>query len=187
MRRANGRSSGRVGGKPRAMRDIIKAFRRPHRFARCRLACATGTAASQGFRTASRMARDAPHHRATRVFAEIRGTPSRWVNINAPWYKHRRRPGQAHPGRIGRSHDQERSLARHRGRAVRGLRPGRGERDPHRPLGPRHRGRRLQRLHGRGRPGPDPGPRRARRYHPAEVRSSSAPRWACRSPSRPCR
>ncbi len=32
------------------MQGIIKAFRRPHRFARCRFAHATGTAASQGFR-----------------------------------------------------------------------------------------------------------------------------------------
>ena len=32
------------------MRDIGKAFRRPHQFARCRFACPTGTAASQGFR-----------------------------------------------------------------------------------------------------------------------------------------
>ena len=31
---------------------IGKAFRRPHRFARCRFACATGTAVSQGFRAA---------------------------------------------------------------------------------------------------------------------------------------
>ncbi len=61
----------RVGGKPRAMRDIVKAFRRPHRFARCRFACATGTAVSQGFRTArgfemGRMACDALHRRSTR-------------------------------------------------------------------------------------------------------------------------
>ncbi len=34
------------------MQGIIKAFRRPHRFARCRFAHATGTAASQGFRPA---------------------------------------------------------------------------------------------------------------------------------------
>ncbi len=31
-----------------------------------RFACPTGTAVSQGFRTASRMASDAPHRRATR-------------------------------------------------------------------------------------------------------------------------
>jgi hypothetical protein len=48
MRRANGRAA----GKPRILRDIIEAFRRPQRFARCRFACAAGTAASQGFRTA---------------------------------------------------------------------------------------------------------------------------------------
>ncbi len=40
------------------MRDIVKAFRRPRRFAR-----ATGTAASQGFRAASHKAFDAPHRR----------------------------------------------------------------------------------------------------------------------------
>ncbi len=44
--RANGRANGWVGGKPRVLRDIVKAFRRPHRFARCRFACATGTAKS---------------------------------------------------------------------------------------------------------------------------------------------
>ncbi len=59
------RTNGRVGGKPRAMRDIVKAFRRPPRFAHCRVACATGTAASQGFRVAhgfetGRMASDVP-------------------------------------------------------------------------------------------------------------------------------
>ncbi len=47
---ASGQGAGR--GKPRAMPDIVKAFRRPHRFARCRFACATGTAVPQGFRAA---------------------------------------------------------------------------------------------------------------------------------------
>ncbi len=66
MRRANGRA----GGKPRVLRDIVKASRRPHRFARCRFACPTGTTVSQGFRAAhgfenGRMASDAPHRRAT--------------------------------------------------------------------------------------------------------------------------
>ncbi len=74
MRRANGR----VGGKPRVLRDIVKAFRRPHRFARCRFACATGTAASQGFRTAhgsqmGRMACDVPHRYATRSWPNALG------------------------------------------------------------------------------------------------------------------
>ncbi len=74
MRRANGR----VGGKPRVLRDIGKAFRRPHRFAHCRFARATGTAASQGFRTAhgfetGRMACDAPHRRATRSWPKTLG------------------------------------------------------------------------------------------------------------------
>ncbi len=68
------------------MRDIGKASRRPHRFARCRFACATGTAASQGFRTASRMACDAPHRHATRVLAESLGKPSLWVIIKDLWY-----------------------------------------------------------------------------------------------------
>ncbi len=91
--RAIRRANGRVGGKPRAMRDIVKACRRPHRFARCRFARVTGTAASQGFRAAygfqtGRMACDARHRRATRVHAENLGKPSIWViiNINAPWY-----------------------------------------------------------------------------------------------------
>ncbi len=44
------RAKGRVGGNPRVLRDIVKACRRPHRFARCRFACPTGTAVSQGFR-----------------------------------------------------------------------------------------------------------------------------------------
>ncbi len=71
MRRANGRANGRLGGKPRVLRDIVKAFRRPYRIAHCRFACATGTAVSQGFRTAhgfetGRMASDVPHRRATR-------------------------------------------------------------------------------------------------------------------------
>ena len=74
----------RVGGKPQAMRGIVKAFRRPHRFARCRFACPTGTAVSQGFRAAhgfemARMATDVPHRHATRVLAESLGKPSLWV------------------------------------------------------------------------------------------------------------
>ena len=50
------------------MWDIGKAFRRPRRFAR-----ATGTAASQGFRTASRMACDAPHRRTMRSWPKTLG------------------------------------------------------------------------------------------------------------------
>ncbi len=61
------------------MRDIGKASRRPHRFARCRFARATGTAASPslvggGFRAASRMARDAPHRHATRSWPKASGS-----------------------------------------------------------------------------------------------------------------
>ncbi len=53
------------------MRDIVEAFRYPRRFARCRFACATGTAVSHGFQTPhgfqmGRIASDAPHRRATR-------------------------------------------------------------------------------------------------------------------------
>ncbi len=58
------------------MRDIGKAFRRPHRDAHCRFACPTGTAVSAnlvdwGFRTAhsfemGRMAPDVPYRYATR-------------------------------------------------------------------------------------------------------------------------
>ncbi len=68
------------------MRDIVKAFRRPYRFARCRFACPTGTAVSQGFRTASRVASDVPHRRAMRVLAESLGKPSQWVIISEIWY-----------------------------------------------------------------------------------------------------
>ncbi len=76
--RAIGRANGRVGGKPRVLRGIVKAFRRPHRFARCRFARATRTAASQGFRTAhgfetGPMSRDAPHRRATRSWPKTLG------------------------------------------------------------------------------------------------------------------
>ncbi len=81
------RANGRVGGKPRVLRDIVKAFRRPHRCARCRFACPTGTAVSQGFRTASRRACDVPHRRAMRVLAENLGKPTLSVNINEIWYK----------------------------------------------------------------------------------------------------
>ncbi len=75
MRRANGRA----GGKPRVLRDIVKAFRRPHRFARCRFACPTGTAVSQGFRAAhniqtGRMATDVPHRHATRSWPKALGS-----------------------------------------------------------------------------------------------------------------
>ncbi len=82
MRRANGRANGRVGGTPRILRDIVKAFRRPHRFAHCRFACPTGTAASQGLsargRTAhsfqtGRMACDVPHRHATRSWPKALG------------------------------------------------------------------------------------------------------------------
>ncbi len=62
MRRANGR----VGGKPRVLRDIVKAFRRPHRFAHCRFAGPPGPAVPPGFRAAPRMAPDVPHRYATR-------------------------------------------------------------------------------------------------------------------------
>ena len=84
------------------MRVIGDAFRRPHRFARCRFACPTGTAASQGFRTAhgfetGRMAPDALHRRATRVLAESLGKPSLWVIISEIWYKPAAGAGQFHP------------------------------------------------------------------------------------------
>ena len=71
--RALRRAIGRVTGKPRVLRGIVKAFRGPHRFARCRFARATGTAVSQGFRTASRMACDARHRRATRSWPKTLG------------------------------------------------------------------------------------------------------------------
>ena len=76
IRWATGRANGRVAGKPRAMRDIVEACQRPHRIARCRVACPTGTAVSpslvdRGFRAAQflwtgRVACDVPHRYATR-------------------------------------------------------------------------------------------------------------------------
>ncbi len=51
------------------MRDIVKAVRRPRRFAQ-----ATGTAASQGFRAASPAARGAPHRPATRSLPKTLGS-----------------------------------------------------------------------------------------------------------------
>ncbi len=97
------RAKGRVAGKPRAMRDIVKAFRRPHgRPLPARLP-ETETAASQGFRTAhsfqiGRVASDVPHRYATRVLAESLGKPSLWVIISAPWYTavEPTGPGQGH-------------------------------------------------------------------------------------------
>ncbi len=68
------------------MWDIVKAFRRPHRFAHCRLACPTGTAVSQGFRAASPVASDAGASPRHALLAESPGKPSLWVFINAPWY-----------------------------------------------------------------------------------------------------
>ncbi len=51
------------------MQNIVKAFRRPRRFAR-----ATGTAASQGFRAASPVARGAPHRHAMRSWPKTLGS-----------------------------------------------------------------------------------------------------------------
>ena len=71
-------ANGRVGAKPPVLRGIVKAFRRPHRFARCRFACATGRAVSQGFRTAYgirtvRRASDVRHRHATRSWPKTLG------------------------------------------------------------------------------------------------------------------
>ena len=89
--RALRRAIGRVTGKPRVLRGIVKAFRRPHRSARCRFARATGTAVSQGFRTAQgfwtvRMACDAGASPRHALLAENLGKPSLWVNIKDLWY-----------------------------------------------------------------------------------------------------
>ncbi len=62
------------------MRCIVKTFRRPRR-----AAYATGTAAYQGFRTASRTLRDAPQSPQRTLLAENLGKPSLWVMISAPW------------------------------------------------------------------------------------------------------
>ncbi len=55
------------------MWGIVKASRRPPG-RHCRFAQATGTAASQGFRAASRMACDAPHRHATRSWPKTLGS-----------------------------------------------------------------------------------------------------------------
>ncbi len=83
------------------MRDIVKAFRRPHRFAHCRFARATGTAASPnlvdwGFRAAhgfemGRMAPDVPHRYATRSWpkalgSRLYGSLKRTFGISGPRY-----------------------------------------------------------------------------------------------------
>ena len=88
-----GDPSGHRAGRREAAGDAghRQGFPTPHRFARRRFACATGTAASQGFRAAhgfetGRMASDVPHRYATRVLAESLGKPSLWVIISAPWY-----------------------------------------------------------------------------------------------------
>ena len=89
MRRANGRANGRVGGKPRVLRDIAEPFRRPPiRPLPVRLPDRNGgfPRLSAMGRTASRVASDVPHRYATRVLAESLGKPSLWVIINAPWY-----------------------------------------------------------------------------------------------------
>ncbi len=77
------------------MRDIVKASRRPRRFAR-----ATGTAASQGFRAqgraASPVARGAPHRHATRSLPKTLGSRLyesilRTFGIRPVWTGHMRR------------------------------------------------------------------------------------------------
>ena len=84
-----GDPSGQRAGRREAAGDAghRQGFPTARPFARCRFACPTGTAVSQGFRAASRMAPDVPHRHATRVLAESLGKPSLWVIINAPWYK----------------------------------------------------------------------------------------------------
>ena len=62
------RANGRVGGKPRVLRGIVKAFRRPNAFDR-----------AQGLRCLA-----SPRHA---LLAESLGKPSLWVIINGPWYK----------------------------------------------------------------------------------------------------
>ncbi len=63
------------------MPGIVKACRRPRRFAR-----ATGLAASQGFRTASPAARDAGASPRHALLAENLGKPSLWVITKDLWY-----------------------------------------------------------------------------------------------------
>ncbi len=86
-RAGNPPGHGAVGGKPRVLRDIVKAFRRPHRFARCRFACATGTAASQGLSGGVPHGLRCPASPRHALLAENLGKPSLWVIISAPWYK----------------------------------------------------------------------------------------------------
>ncbi len=77
----------RVGGKPQAMRDIVKAFRRPPAVRlrdrnggfpkSCGLGLSDGVA--HGYRC--------PASLRHALLAENLGKPSLWVIVNAPWYK----------------------------------------------------------------------------------------------------
>ncbi len=87
------RAKGRVGGKPRAMRDIVKAFRRSHRHP----LPVRPRDRNGGFPRAFGQGADgAPH--GLRCLASLRhallaeslGKPSLCVIISAPWYKDRR-------------------------------------------------------------------------------------------------
>ncbi len=82
------RANGRVGGNPQAMRDSVKAFRRPPAV---RLRDRNGgfprlsdgpwlSDGAHGFRC--------PASLCHALLAESLGKPSLWVIINAPWYKY---------------------------------------------------------------------------------------------------
>ncbi len=81
-----GQAIRRVGGKPRVLRDIVKAFRRPHgRPLPVRLPDRNG-----GFpRLSGCVARDfrCPASLRHALPAESLGKPSLWVIINEIWYK----------------------------------------------------------------------------------------------------
>ncbi len=93
-----------IGGKPRAMRDIGKAFRHPHRFAHCRFACATGTAASQGFRPGARgVATLAPPAASPRRVRGIESHAPRLNVLGRPKALGSRRSGRAGEPAAGES------------------------------------------------------------------------------------
>ncbi len=77
-----GDPSGQWAGRREAAGDAGTSSRlsdAPTNSARCRFACPTGTAASQGFRAAhgaqtGRMASDVPHRRATRSWPKALGS-----------------------------------------------------------------------------------------------------------------
>ncbi len=102
MRRAIGRAIGRVGGRPRVPRDIVKAFRRPQirplpvrprdRNGGFPESCGLGLSDSvaHGYRCPALASAKPPAEPGSprhALLAENLGKPSLWVIISAPWYE----------------------------------------------------------------------------------------------------